>query len=155
MSNDVQDEPQRCKYRMMMGQTTPEAQMLNDDFPDDLQRLDGKPEHVTESPPISAPTNEGLVQSPPTLANSAATAGSISSYAGILKGCSLGDMSGTVGMSGSVGAANQTLCHYSHDLANKESEKLREIVTATESPPKGVFRFDDDSEFPPVTQKTE
>nr|CAD7433001.1 unnamed protein product [Timema monikensis] len=37
--------------------------------------LDGKPEHVTESPPISAPTNEGLVQSSPTLANSAATAG--------------------------------------------------------------------------------
>nr|CAD7458478.1 unnamed protein product [Timema tahoe] len=136
-------------------------------------RLDGKPEHVTESPPISAPTNEGLVQSPPTLANSAATAGmrelefkvylhlhgqsgtttlrtpdqdsnldlpiihkliycksstldhetagagSISSYAGILKGCSLGDMSGTVGMSGSVGAANQTFLHYLHDLANK------------------------------------
>nr|CAD7406167.1 unnamed protein product [Timema cristinae] len=34
----------------------------------------------------------------------------------------------------------------------KESEKLREIVTATESPPKGVFRFDDDSEFPPTKQ---
>ncbi|GFG29084.1 hypothetical protein Cfor_00254 [Coptotermes formosanus] len=57
---------------------------------------------------------------------------SINSYAGILKGCSPGSMSGTV-----------------------EAERFREMAAATESPPKGGFRFDDDTEFPPVTQKTE
>ncbi|PSN30320.1 hypothetical protein C0J52_27475 [Blattella germanica] len=36
-----------------------------------------------------------------------------------------------------------------------ESEKFHEMAAATESPPKGGFRFDDDAEFPPVTQKTE
>ena len=36
-----------------------------------------------------------------------------------------------------------------------ESERFREMAAATESPPKGGFRFDDDTEFPPVTQKTE
>lgn len=36
-----------------------------------------------------------------------------------------------------------------------ESEKFHEMAAATESPPKGGFRFDDESEFPPVTQKTE
>ncbi|PSN33782.1 WD repeat domain phosphoinositide-interacting protein 2 [Blattella germanica] len=38
---------------------------------------------------------------------------------------------------------------------NAESEKFHEMAAATESPPKGGFRFDDDAEFPPVTQKTE
>ncbi|RZF46691.1 hypothetical protein LSTR_LSTR002554 [Laodelphax striatellus] len=55
--------------------------------------------------------------------------GSISSYAGILKGNCPGTMS--------------------------DSEKFREMVNATESPPKGGFQLNDDSEFPPVTQKTE
>lgn len=36
-----------------------------------------------------------------------------------------------------------------------ESEKFHEMAAATESPPKGGFRFDDETEFPPVTQKTE
>ncbi|KAK6643031.1 WD repeat domain phosphoinositide-interacting protein 2 [Polyplax serrata] len=36
-----------------------------------------------------------------------------------------------------------------------DSDKLREIAAASESPPKEGFRFDDDNEFPPVTQKTE
>lgn len=36
-----------------------------------------------------------------------------------------------------------------------ESDKLRELVFATEQPPDGGFRLDDDGEFPPVTQKTE
>lgn len=36
-----------------------------------------------------------------------------------------------------------------------DSEKFHEMAAATESPPKGGFRFDDESEFPPVTQKTE
>jgi hypothetical protein len=35
------------------------------------------------------------------------------------------------------------------------SEKFLEMAAATESPPKGGFRFDDETEFPPVTQKTE
>ncbi|PNF16942.1 WD repeat domain phosphoinositide-interacting protein 2 [Cryptotermes secundus] len=102
-------------------------------------RLDGKPEQVAELPPVSAATltNEHVEtsaalsshSSPKPVVNSAATAGSINSYAGILKGCSPGSMS--------------------------ESEKFHEMAAATESPPKGGFRFDDESEFPPVTQKTE
>lgn len=38
-----------------------------------------------------------------------------------------------------------------------ESEKYHEWIAATESPPKGggPFRLDDDTEFPPVTQRTE
>ncbi|XP_046391606.1 WD repeat domain phosphoinositide-interacting protein 2 isoform X3 [Ischnura elegans] len=36
-----------------------------------------------------------------------------------------------------------------------DSEKFHEMVAATESPPRGGFRLDDESEFPPVTQKTE
>lgn len=37
----------------------------------------------------------------------------------------------------------------------KESEKLQVMAMATESPPKGGFNFDDDKEFPPMTQKAE
>ena len=38
-----------------------------------------------------------------------------------------------------------------------ESEKYQEMIAATESPPKGggPFRLDDDTEFPPVTQRTD
>lgn len=38
-----------------------------------------------------------------------------------------------------------------------ESEKYQEMIAATESPPKGggPFRLDDDSEFPPVTQRAD
>lgn len=38
-----------------------------------------------------------------------------------------------------------------------ESEKYHEWIAATESPPKGggPFRLDDDTEFPPVTQRTD
>lgn len=36
-----------------------------------------------------------------------------------------------------------------------ESDKFHEMAAATALPAKSGFRFDDDSEFPPVTQKTE
>lgn len=36
-----------------------------------------------------------------------------------------------------------------------DSEKMHEMAVATESPPKDGFRFDDENEFPPVTQKIE
>lgn len=38
-----------------------------------------------------------------------------------------------------------------------ESEKYQEMIAVTESPPKGsgTFRLDDDTEFPPVTQRTD
>ncbi|KAJ8664267.1 hypothetical protein QAD02_005929 [Eretmocerus hayati] len=39
--------------------------------------------------------------------------------------------------------------------SNPESEKYQEMLAATESPPKGGLRLDDDSEFPPVSQKVE
>lgn len=81
-------------------------------------RLDGQPDPLTDSSPRLPATP---VQAQP--------CGSISSYAGILKGHSPDSMS--------------------------ESEKFHEMAAATESPPKGGFRFDDESEFPPVTQKTE
>uniref|UniRef100_A0A0C9QC46 WIPI2 protein n=1 Tax=Fopius arisanus TaxID=64838 RepID=A0A0C9QC46_9HYME len=40
-------------------------------------------------------------------------------------------------------------------VQNPESEKYHEMIAATESPPKGggTFRLDDDTEFPPVTQR--
>ncbi|KAG8231755.1 hypothetical protein J437_LFUL012034 [Ladona fulva] len=60
---------------------------------------------------------------------SPSTPGPIGSYAGIVRGRCPGSMS--------------------------DSEKFHEMVAATESPPRGGFRFDDESEFPPVTQKTE
>jgi hypothetical protein len=40
--------------------------------------------------------------------------------------------------------------------SSTESDKLRELVLATEQPiDGGGFHLDDDAEFPPVTQKTE
>ncbi|XP_068915388.1 WD repeat domain phosphoinositide-interacting protein 2 isoform X3 [Tenebrio molitor] len=36
-----------------------------------------------------------------------------------------------------------------------ESEKLREIAAATESPPRGPFHFNDDQEYPPLTQNSD
>ncbi|KAK9703032.1 hypothetical protein QE152_g29568 [Popillia japonica] len=53
----------------------------------------------------------------------------LGSYAGILKGNPAGQMS--------------------------ESEKFREMAAATESPPKGGFQFNDDQEYPPLTQKSD
>ncbi|XP_046987585.1 WD repeat domain phosphoinositide-interacting protein 2 isoform X2 [Schistocerca americana] len=96
-------------------------------------RLDGKLEQPAEQAAGAtciSPENAHSASKPVT--NASAPPGAISSYAGILKGCSPGSMSGTV-----------------------ESEKFHEMAAATESPPKGGFRFDDESEFPPVTQKTE
>ncbi|XP_067006590.1 WD repeat domain phosphoinositide-interacting protein 2 isoform X1 [Anabrus simplex] len=88
-------------------------------------RLDGKPEQQLAEAP--SPSEVPSHSSPKPVATNAG------SYAGIVKGSSPGAMSGTV----------------------VDSEKFHEMATATESPPKGGFRFDDDSEFPPVTQKTE
>jgi autophagy-related protein 18 len=53
----------------------------------------------------------------------------LASYAGIVKGNPVGQMS--------------------------ESEKLREIAAATESPPRGPFHFNDDQEYPPLTQNSD
>ncbi|XP_008196483.1 WD repeat domain phosphoinositide-interacting protein 2 isoform X2 [Tribolium castaneum] len=53
----------------------------------------------------------------------------LASYAGIVKGNPVGQMS--------------------------ESEKLREMAAATESPPKGPFHFNDDQEYPPLTQNSD
>lgn len=36
-----------------------------------------------------------------------------------------------------------------------ESDKLREMAAATESPPKGGFHFNDDQEYPPLTQTSD
>ncbi|XP_056638503.1 WD repeat domain phosphoinositide-interacting protein 2 isoform X2 [Diorhabda sublineata] len=52
--------------------------------------------------------------------------GILGSYAGIVKGNPPGQMS--------------------------ESDKLREMAAAAESPPKGAFQFTDDQEYPPLTQ---
>ncbi|XP_063240637.1 WD repeat domain phosphoinositide-interacting protein 2 isoform X2 [Bacillus rossius redtenbacheri] len=88
-------------------------------------RLDGRGEPA-EGAPASA---EPRPAPSPVPAAAPPAPGSVSSYAGILKGCSPGTMS--------------------------DSEKFHEMAAATESPPKGGFRFEDDGEFPPVTQKTE
>ncbi|KAJ8948650.1 hypothetical protein NQ318_022718 [Aromia moschata] len=37
----------------------------------------------------------------------------------------------------------------------EESDKLREMAAATESPPKGAFHFTDDHEYPPLTQNSD
>ncbi|XP_050308496.1 WD repeat domain phosphoinositide-interacting protein 2 isoform X3 [Anthonomus grandis grandis] len=57
--------------------------------------------------------------------------GLLGSYAGIVKGNPSGQMSGT------------------------ESEKLREMEQATEVPPKDAFQFQDDQEYPPLTQNSD
>ncbi|XP_018563857.1 WD repeat domain phosphoinositide-interacting protein 2 isoform X2 [Anoplophora glabripennis] len=36
-----------------------------------------------------------------------------------------------------------------------ESDKLREMAAATESPPKGAFQFTDEQEYPPLTQSSD
>ncbi|KAJ8923019.1 hypothetical protein NQ315_001567 [Exocentrus adspersus] len=36
-----------------------------------------------------------------------------------------------------------------------ESDKLREMAAAAESPPKGAFQFSDDQEYPPLTQNSD
>ncbi|KAF4527613.1 hypothetical protein B566_EDAN016299 [Ephemera danica] len=98
-------------------------------------RLDGKTSEG--SPPGGAAAALDITDKPTSVtpsktdyASATKDAGAISSYAGILKG------SGTIGVM-------------------SESDKLRELVFATEQPPDGGFRLDDDGEFPPVTQKTE
>ncbi|XP_023020718.1 autophagy-related 18a isoform X2 [Leptinotarsa decemlineata] len=55
--------------------------------------------------------------------------GILGSYAGIVKGNPMGQMS--------------------------ESEKFREMQAATESPPKSLFHFTDEHEYPPLTQNSE
>ncbi|CAH1383220.1 unnamed protein product [Tenebrio molitor] len=40
-------------------------------------------------------------------------------------------------------------------MSGTESEKLREIAAATESPPRGPFHFNDDQEYPPLTQNSD
>ncbi|XP_060522282.1 WD repeat domain phosphoinositide-interacting protein 2 isoform X2 [Cylas formicarius] len=57
------------------------------------------------------------------------TQGLLGSYAGIVKGNPSGQMS--------------------------ESDKLREMAQATESPPKDAFQFGDDQEYPPLTQNSD
>ncbi|XP_076264159.1 WD repeat domain phosphoinositide-interacting protein 2-like isoform X3 [Rhynchophorus ferrugineus] len=57
--------------------------------------------------------------------------GLLGSYAGIVKGNSSGQMSGT------------------------ESDKLREMAQATEAPPKDGFHLTDDQEYPPLTQNSD
>lgn len=47
------------------------------------------------------------------------------------------------------------MCGTDRYFLRLDSEKAREIAAAVETPPSDRFRFDDDSEFPPVTQKTE
>lgn len=36
-----------------------------------------------------------------------------------------------------------------------DSDKFREMAAATESPPKGGFQFNDDQEYPPLTQRSD
>ncbi|KAF7418391.1 hypothetical protein HZH68_001044 [Vespula germanica] len=49
------------------------------------------------------------------------------------------------------------LVHAHLKVHTRESEKYYEMIAAAESPPKsrGPFRLDDDTEFPPVTQRTD
>ncbi|XP_018323285.1 WD repeat domain phosphoinositide-interacting protein 2 isoform X2 [Agrilus planipennis] len=41
------------------------------------------------------------------------------------------------------------------DNPDGDSDKLREMATAVESPPKDGFQFNDDQEYPPLTQKSD
>ncbi|XP_046391595.1 WD repeat domain phosphoinositide-interacting protein 2 isoform X1 [Ischnura elegans] len=79
--------------------------------------------------PSSASSSSTLPRPVPTNTSATSGTGPLGSYAGIVRGRSPGFMS--------------------------DSEKFHEMVAATESPPRGGFRLDDESEFPPVTQKTE
>ncbi|KAF7412074.1 hypothetical protein HZH66_000970 [Vespula vulgaris] len=95
-------------------------------------RLDGKQDEVDCATVSSTGSGSGEAQatataSVQTVQNSAC----INSYAGALRGRSPDSMS--------------------------ESEKYYEMIAAAESPPKsrGPFRLDDDTEFPPVTQRTD
>ncbi|XP_057324555.1 WD repeat domain phosphoinositide-interacting protein 2 isoform X1 [Microplitis mediator] len=97
-------------------------------------RLDGKQDEVdcasvsNTGPGTGEPTPAFVTPAAPIVQNPAC----INSYAGALRGRSPDSMSGT------------------------ESEKYHEMIAATESPPKGgTFRLDDDTEFPPVTQRTD
>ncbi|XP_043465013.1 WD repeat domain phosphoinositide-interacting protein 2 isoform X2 [Leptopilina heterotoma] len=90
-------------------------------------RLDGKQDEVDCATVSTTGSGESSVTANQAVPNSAC----INSYAGALRGRSPDSMS--------------------------ESEKYHEWIAATESPPKGggPFRLDDDTEFPPVTQRTE
>ncbi|CAB3373339.1 Hypothetical predicted protein [Cloeon dipterum] len=90
-------------------------------------KLDGK---ETEGCPPKAPSGDVVDKPSSSLAMPKPEAGAISSYAGILKGSGSADVM-------------------------SDSDKLREMKFATELPPEGPLQLDDDSEFPPVTQKTE
>ncbi|XP_022916636.1 WD repeat domain phosphoinositide-interacting protein 2 isoform X2 [Onthophagus taurus] len=86
-------------------------------------RLDGGMEETSELDSVSNRTTTEHVNV------EAASGSTIGSYAGVLKGNPIGQMS--------------------------DSEKFREMAAATESPPKGGFQFNDDQEYPPLTQKTD
>ncbi|XP_015111849.1 WD repeat domain phosphoinositide-interacting protein 2 isoform X2 [Diachasma alloeum] len=91
-------------------------------------RLDGKQDEVDcASVSTAGETTANVTPAAPIVQNPAC----INSYAGALRGRSPDSMS--------------------------ESEKYHEMIAATESPPKGggTFRLDDDTEFPPVTQRTD
>lgn len=49
----------------------------------------------------------------------------------------------------------QSLKQSSNKSDPSDSEKFHEMVAATEAPPKDGFKFNDDSEFPPVSQRSE
>lgn len=40
-------------------------------------------------------------------------------------------------------------------FSRTESDKMREMAVATESPPKGGFQFNDEQEYPPLNQKSD
>ncbi|XP_011299905.1 WD repeat domain phosphoinositide-interacting protein 2 [Fopius arisanus] len=88
-------------------------------------RLDGKQDEVDCASVSTLGDTTAVTPAAPIVQNPAC----INSYAGALRGRSPDSMS--------------------------ESEKYHEMIAATESPPKGggTFRLDDDTEFPPVTQR--
>ncbi|XP_034936289.1 WD repeat domain phosphoinositide-interacting protein 2 isoform X2 [Chelonus insularis] len=95
-------------------------------------RLDGKHDEVNcATTSNTGPDGEATTASATPAALIVQNQACINSYAGALRGRSPDSMS--------------------------ESEKYHEMIAATESPPKGggPFRLDDDTEFPPVTQRTD
>ncbi|CAH1116420.1 unnamed protein product [Phaedon cochleariae] len=84
-------------------------------------RLDGSSEVTGKS--------SDQIDSPKSSSPQDIEGGILGSYAGILKGNPMGQMS--------------------------ESEKLREMAAAAESPPRDSFQFTDDQEYPPLTQNSD
>ncbi|KAF2902094.1 hypothetical protein ILUMI_04082 [Ignelater luminosus] len=91
-------------------------------------RLDGRTEdtHKTNSQVDGA---AGRSDPQPIVTRPDGGSAMLGSYAGIVKGNPPGHMS--------------------------DSDRYREMAAATESPPKGGFQFNDDQEYPPLTQKAD